>query len=256
MKKHNVIKVGILSSFLLFFSIILVQSCRKADNILTDLDKNFINSFEVNQDQKFLIGDVEIISNFDEIIVLVKVSEKYSEHKVNSIEKVFILQHGSLHDLDVSYKDVRIYFNKKEGILMIPQKGEAHYIGLGEGGIPTTFYNFITSELKIANVKSFLGFGIGIFNGLWDISKTDIIGSNDIRLKLSEASRIKREALSKADELEGPDPKCTNCDAGGIGAISCSIYTYCSTTCGSGFFACCKSNANYSSCKCCPNPSN
>jgi hypothetical protein len=96
-------------------------------------------------------------------------------------------------------------------------------------------------------------------NARFDVVRTEGFGlahnTDDTTIRLSWDDCAGCESLTQDWGELGDDSGAGSCDAGGIGASSCSLSGGCSVTCTSGHYACCRTLANgKTSCSCYLNP--
>ncbi len=216
-----------------------IWSC-ETDSILQqsvkfEFDPGVVAAAEKIADVRILNGYAGVQRNsFGELVVRFATTND-PEH----VDQLFIL-HGCNKSYQISNTQAQLIVSPVD--LLLKTSNEMVYLSIED--FRGNLIQRLPESFKFS--ESITGFGLANWNiEAYKIENTDDNFSNSLIAAFNQTK------ISKTTDMNPPDCD-QSCDAGGVGATSCSLSGSCSVTCGAGYYACCQWGFP-DTCGCCPN---
>jgi hypothetical protein len=162
------------------------------------------------------------------------------------VDQVFVLQQAQPVAVDArAFSNAEIHYAGRVLSIRPPGHRPMLFLLRGQGDADPDL-----SGVQTAGAERFVGHGISRRTGAWEVRLDELTTSSIAELLPACASRQPGDSVRVAG----------SCDSGGPGSTSCSTTCLtvnggsCSTSCGSGYYACCNKGACTCTCEPAPSP--
>ncbi|WP_375448435.1 hypothetical protein [uncultured Fibrella sp.] len=184
-----------------------------------------------------------LVSDMNFIVTQPKLAR---QNKAVPTKQAFVLQRpssSSNESIDLEMVDAEVIMLPSFIMVSVPQKG-SRYIFRVDGPITQEYQDRLVGTITEGS-NIYIGYGLSVRTGIVESTATSYY-KNVVNKRSSFDG-----TLNVGDGGGGG----VACESGGVGSTSCSSTfgdASCSTSCGTGYYACCRAGAT--SCKCEPNP--